>query len=144
MPNAVCSLLLDSGVKDLGIHTEMLTDGIIDLYKAGLIKGDRKKLDPGKVTYSFALGSRALYDCLDHNPDMHCCPVDHTNLPHMIMQNDNVISINNTTQIDLQGQAASRIGRPPSHQRHGRAIAVRARRLCVKGRKIVHLPRVHL
>jgi acyl-CoA hydrolase len=107
MPNAVCSLLLDSGVKDLGIHTEMLTDGIIDLYKAGLIKGDRKRLDPGKIVYSFALGSRALYDCLDHNRDMHCCPVDYTNLPHMIMQNDNVISINNTTQIDLQGQAAS-------------------------------------
>jgi acyl-CoA hydrolase len=107
MPNAVCSLLLDSGVKDLGIHTEMLTDGIIDLYKAGRIKGDRKRLDPGKITYSFALGSRFLYDCLNNNSDMHCCPVDHTNLPHMIMQNDNVISINNTTQIDLQGQAAS-------------------------------------
>ena len=107
MPNAVCSLLLDSGAKDLGIHTEMLTDGIIDLYKAGRITGARKKLNPEKVVYSFALGSRALYDCLDHNPDMHCCPVDYTNLPHMIMQNDNVISINNTTQIDLQGQAAS-------------------------------------
>ncbi len=107
MPNAACTLLLESGVQDLGIHTEMLTDGIIDLYKAGRITGARKKLNPGKITYTFALGSRALYDSLNKNPDMHCCPVDHTNLPHIIMQNDNVISINNTTQIDLQGQVAS-------------------------------------
>ena len=107
MPNAVCSLLLDSGVKELGIHTEMMTDGIIDLYKAGRISGAKKRLDPGKLTYSFALGSKELYATLHENTEMHCCPVDHTNLPHMIMQNDNVVSINNTTQIDLQGQAAS-------------------------------------
>jgi acyl-CoA hydrolase len=107
MPNAVCTLLLESDVRDLGIHTEMMTDGIAALYKAGRITGARKQLDKGKSTYSFALGSRDLYATLDRNPDMHCCPVDHTNLPHMIMQNDNVVSINNTTQIDLQGQAAS-------------------------------------
>jgi acyl-CoA hydrolase len=107
MPNAVCTLLLESGVRDLGIHTEMMTDGIAALYKAGRITGARKSLDKGKSTYSFALGSRELYATLDRNPDMHCCPVDHTNLPHMIMQNDHVVSINNTTQIDLQGQAAS-------------------------------------
>ena len=107
MPNAVCTLLLESGVKDLGVHTEMMTDGIMALYKAGRVTGARKKLDPGKLAYSFALGSKELYSTLHENPDMHCCPVDHTNLPHMIMQNDNVVSINNTTQIDLQGQAAS-------------------------------------
>ena len=107
MPNAVCSLLLESGVKELGIHTEMMTDGIIDLYKAGRVSGAKKRLDPGKLTYSFALGSKELYAALHENTEMHCCPVDHTNLPHMIMQNDNVVSINNTTQIDLQGQAAS-------------------------------------
>jgi acyl-CoA hydrolase len=107
MPNAVCTLLLESDVRDLGVHTEMMTDGIAALYKAGRITGARKQLDKGKSTYSFALGSRDLYATLDRNPDMHCCPVDHTNLPHMIMQNDNVVSINNTTQIDLQGQAAS-------------------------------------
>jgi acyl-CoA hydrolase len=107
MPNAVCTLLNESGIKNLGVHTEMMTDGIIDLYKSGRITGAKKRLDPGKLTYSFALGSRTLYDTLHENVEMHCCPVDHTNLPHMIMQNDNVISINNTTQIDLQGQAAS-------------------------------------
>ena len=107
MPNVVCSLLRDSGVKDLGIHTEMLTDGIVDLYQDGRVTGRLKTLDPGKITYSFALGTAKLYQAVDNNPDFHCCPVDYTNLPHNIMQNDHVVSINNTTQIDLQGQAAS-------------------------------------
>lgn len=107
MPNAVCSLLLESGVRELGVHTEMMTDGLAALYRAGRITGARKRLNPGKAVYSFALGSQALYDTLDRNPDMHCCPVDHTNSPHMIMQNDHAVAINNTTQIDLQGQAAS-------------------------------------
>jgi acyl-CoA hydrolase len=107
MPNAVCCLLRDSAVKDLGIHTEMMTDGVIDLYRDGRITGARKQLNPGKMVCTFALGSRHLYDTIDRNPDFHFCPVDYTNLPHIIMQNDRVVSINNTTQIDLQGQAAS-------------------------------------
>ena len=107
MPNAVCTLLLRSSVRDLGVHTEMMTDGIAELYKAGRITGARKTLNPGKVVFTFALGSRALYATLDRNPDMLCLPVDHTNLPHLIMRNERTISINNTTQVDLQGQAAS-------------------------------------
>ncbi len=107
MPNAVCALLLESGVDDLGVHTEMMTDGIAELYRAGRVSGARKALDPGKIVYSFALGSKALYETLDHNTDMMCCPVDYTNLPANIMQNPGVVSINSTTQIDLQGQAAS-------------------------------------
>ena len=107
MPNAVCTLLLESGVRDLGIHTEMLIDGLVDLYKAGRVTGSRKTLDPGKSVYTFALGSRDLYATIDRNPDFHCCPADYTNAPHIIMQNDRMISINNTTQIDLQGQVAS-------------------------------------
>ncbi|QOY90239.1 acetyl-CoA hydrolase/transferase family protein [Paludibaculum fermentans] len=107
MPNAVCSLLQESGVRDLGVHTEMLTDGIVDLYRAGLITGARKTLDPGKIVYSFALGSAALYKAIDHNPDLVCHPVDYTNPPRQIMRNSRAVAINNTTQIDLQGQAAS-------------------------------------
>jgi acyl-CoA hydrolase len=107
MPNAVCSLLLDSGVKDLGIHTEMLTDGLGLLYRSGRVTGSRKNLDPGKVTYTFALGSHALYATANRNPDMFCHQVDYTNSPHIIAQNDRVVSINNTTQVDLQGQVAS-------------------------------------
>ncbi len=107
MPNAVCSLLLESGVRNLGVHTEMLTDGIIDLYKAGFISGAHKALDPGKIVCSFAFGSQELYRTIDRNVDFLACPVEYTNLPHMIMQNERVVSINNTTQMDLQGQASS-------------------------------------
>ena len=107
MPNAACTLLAQSGIKDLGIHTEMLTDGCIDLVNAGCVTGARKKLDPGKVIFTFALGSKYMYDAITRNPLMECHPVDYTNLPHIIMQNDNAVSINNTTQIDLQGQCAS-------------------------------------
>ncbi len=107
MPNAVCALLSESGVRDLGVHSEMLTDGIVDLYKSGQITGAAKTLDKGKIVYSFALGTRAFYDTIDRNADFHCCQVDYTNPPHIIMQNDRVVAINNTTQIDLQGQAAS-------------------------------------
>jgi acyl-CoA hydrolase len=107
MPNAACALIAQSGVRDLGIHTEMLTDGLVDLYKAGCVTGAAKKLDAGKSVFTFALGSPYLYDTITRNPDMLCLPVDYTNLPHVIMQNDRAVSINNTTQIDLQGQAAS-------------------------------------
>ena len=107
MPNAVCSLLAESSIHDLGIHTEMMTDGIVDLYRAGKITGAKKQMDVGKMVGTFAFGSKYLYDFLDMNPEVEFHPVDHTNLPHSIMRNDNVASINNTTQIDLQGQAAS-------------------------------------
>ncbi len=139
MPNAVCSLLLESGARDLGVHTEMLTDGIGELYKAGRISGSRKVLDPGKIVFTFALGSNSLYQAPDRNPDFLCCPVDYTNSPHIIMQNRRMVSINNTTQIDLQGQAASRVRRSSPYQRHGRTTAIRTRRLCFEWGQIVYL-----
>jgi acyl-CoA hydrolase len=107
MPNAVCATLRDGGVRDLGVHTEMMTDGLADLYEAGLVTGARKTQDLGKSVYTFALGSQRLYAVLDRNRDMHCCPVEYTNAPEVIRRNDRMVSINNTTQIDLQGQAAS-------------------------------------
>ena len=107
MPNAVCALLKESGVKDIGVHTELLTESIIDLYKAGLVTGARKALDPGRLVFTFALGSRDFYAALDRNPDVMCRPVEYTNMPDVISRNDRVVSINSTTQIDLQGQAAS-------------------------------------
>jgi acyl-CoA hydrolase len=107
MPNAVCSLLMESGVRNIGIHTEMLTDGIIDLYQAGVVTGSAKTLHPGKMVCSFGFGSKRLYDAIHDNPDVSCQPVDMTNLPRQIIQNDRLTAINNTTQMDLQGQAAS-------------------------------------
>jgi len=107
MPNAVCTLLCESSVTDLGIHSEMLVDGMIDLWDAGKITGARKTLNRHQMIFTFAAGSRRQYDFINRNPRAHSYPVDYTNLPHNIMQNDRVVSINNTTQIDLQGQAAS-------------------------------------
>lgn len=107
IPNAVCSMLKQAGLRDLGIHTEFFVDGIVELYEAGLITGTRKHLDKGKMVFTFAAGSQHLYDTIDHNPDVECRAVDYTNLPHNIMQNDDVVSINSTTQMDLQGQAVS-------------------------------------
>jgi acyl-CoA hydrolase len=107
MPNAVCSLLAESNVQDLGIHTEMMTDGIVDLYRAGRITGAKKQLNAGKMVCTFSLGAQYLYDFIHKNPEVEFHPVDYTNMPHVIMQNHNVAAINNTTQMDLQGQAAS-------------------------------------
>jgi len=107
MPNAVCEQLLYSNAKDLGVHSEMLTEGMMALYHAGKITNARKQLYPGKMAFSFGLGSQAYYDSLHRNPDMACLPVEDTNQPHEIKRNHRVVAINNTTQMDLQGQAAS-------------------------------------
>ncbi len=107
MPNAVCTLLKESSLKDLGIHTEMFVDGMVDLIEAGVVTGARKQLNPYQAIFTFAAGSRRMYDFIDRNPRAQSFPVDYTNLPDVIARNDRVVSINNTTQIDLQGQAAS-------------------------------------
>lgn len=107
MPNAVCSALAKSDVKNLGIHTEMFADGFIDLVNAGKITGAEKQTYPGKITYTFALGTKRTYDFIDNNEDCFCLPVDITNLPDNISKNDNVVSINNCVQVDLSGQVAS-------------------------------------
>jgi acyl-CoA hydrolase len=107
MPNAVCCVLKESGLRDLGIHTEMFVDGMVDLIEAGVVTGARKQLNPLQAIFTFAAGSRRMYDFIDRNPRVQSYPVDYTNLPDNIVRNDRVVSINNTTQIDLQGQAAS-------------------------------------
>jgi len=107
MPNAVCSALVDSDIKDLGVHTEMFVDGMVDLYEAGKITGQYKNTYHGKIVYTFALGSQKTYDFLDKNDLCVSIPVDETNLPEKIAENDRVISINNCLQVDLTGQVAS-------------------------------------
>jgi acyl-CoA hydrolase len=85
----------------------MLTDGIVDLYHAGVVPGARKTLHPGKVVCTFGVGTETQYETADHSPDFLCLAVDLINLPHIVMQNNRVVAINNTTQMDLQGQSAS-------------------------------------
>jgi acyl-CoA hydrolase len=107
MPNAVCGLLRESGVRDLGIHTEMFVDGMIDLIEGGQVTGARKTTNRYQTVFTFALGSQRQYDFIHRNARVQSFPVDYTNLPENIARNDRVVSINNTTEIDLQGQAAS-------------------------------------
>ena len=107
LPNAVCGALREAGLRNLGVHTEMLVDGLLDLHESGQITGARKREGTGKTVFTFVGGSRRLYEFVHRNPAVESWPVDRTNLPQHIMTNDDVVSVNSTTQIDLQGQAAS-------------------------------------
>ena len=105
IPNALLEHLKDH--RDLGIHTELLSDGLIDLVESGVVTGTRKRLRTGKIVATFALGTRALYDFLDQNPAVEMLPVDYVNDPRIIGQESCFISINATTEVDLVGQCAS-------------------------------------
>lgn len=105
IPDAVLMFLKDK--KDLGIHSEMFSDGVVDLVNAGVITNAKKTLHPGKFEVAFLMGTRKLYDFVDHNPDVELRPVDYINNPFVIAQNDNLISINSAVEVDLYGQAAS-------------------------------------
>lgn len=107
MPNAVCSALAESAITELGIHTEMFVDGMVDLWQAGKVTGAHKASYRGKMAYSFALGTQRLYDFLDRNEICISLPASETNLTENIARNRNVVSINNCMQIDLQGQVSS-------------------------------------
>lgn len=105
LPNAVCAALHDR--RDLGLHTEMLTPGLVELMQAGVITNARKTLHPGKGVFSFCMGTRATYDFLDGNRDMEAYPVDYVNEPAVISRNDRMISVNATLQVDLTGACCS-------------------------------------
>ncbi len=96
-----------SPIKELGVHTEMFVDSLIDLYEAGKVTGEHKRLNRFQMAFTFAAGSARLYRFLDRNPLCFAAPVDYTNLPQNIMQNDRVVAIVNAAQIDLTGQACS-------------------------------------
>lgn len=105
IPNAVVSLLKDH--RDLGIHTEMLTDGIADLAEQGVITGRKKNTHIGKIIASFAFGSKDLYDFMHQNKDIEMLSVDYVNDPRTIGKEDHMVTINATTEIDFYGQCAS-------------------------------------
>ena len=104
MPNAVGSMIAQSDLKDLGVHTEMYVDGFVDIALAGKITGKRKNLDKGRQVYAFAAGTQKLYDYVNRNPDVMAAPVDYTNDVRVLAQLDNFISINNAIDMDLFGQ----------------------------------------
>jgi 4-hydroxybutyrate CoA-transferase len=105
IPDAVLPFLEEK--KDLGIHTEMFADGVVDLVRKGVINGIRKNIDRGKLVANFLMGTRKLYDFVHNNPAVEMHPVSYTNDPYILGQNDNVVSINSCLQVDLLGQAAS-------------------------------------
>ena len=105
IPNAVLASL--AGHRDLGIHTELLSDGVVDLVERGVVTGTRKTLRPNKVVTTFALGTRRLYDWLDENTAVEMLPVDYVNDPRTVARESGFVSINATTEVDLFGQCAS-------------------------------------
>lgn len=105
IPNAVAAALKDK--HDLGVHTEMLSDSLIDLYRAGVVTNAAKTLHKGKMVTAFSFGSKAAYDFLDNNPNVLHLEVGYTNDPSVIRQNRKMVSVNTTLQVDLSGQCAS-------------------------------------
>jgi itaconate CoA-transferase len=105
LPNIVCAEL--KGRNDLGIHTEALNPGLVDLIRTGAVNNRRKTIDRGKTVFAFAMGQKGMYDFLNDNPGIESKPVDYVNDPRIISQNDNVVSINATIQIDLTGACNS-------------------------------------
>ena len=104
MPNTVGSMIAESDLKDLGVHTEMYVDAFVDISKAGKITGAHKNIDKGRQVYAFGAGTKKLYDFLNENPSCMSAPVNYTNDVRVIAQLDNFISINNAVDMDLYGQ----------------------------------------
>lgn len=105
IPDAVLKFLGDK--KDLGIHSEMFSDGVVELVEAGNITNQKKTLHRGKSVATFLMGTRRLYDYVDNNPAVAMYPVQYVNDPYVIAQNDNLVSINSCVQIDIMGQVVS-------------------------------------
>ncbi len=105
IPDAVLACLKDR--KDMGVHTEMFSDGIVELVEAGIVNGEKKTLHPGKVVSAFTLGTKKLYSFVDNNPVFEFRPAEYTNDPFVISHNDNMVAINSALQIDLTGQVAA-------------------------------------
>ncbi len=105
IPDAVMSLL--SNHKDLGVHTEMLSDGVIKLIETDVINNRKKLIHPNKTVTSFAIGSRKLYDYVDDNPSVVFLDIDYVNEPYVIKRNPKVIAINSAIEVDLTGQVCS-------------------------------------
>ncbi|MDM0112291.1 acetyl-CoA hydrolase/transferase C-terminal domain-containing protein [Variovorax sp. J22R133] len=139
IPDAVVMQL--SHKHDLGVHTEMLGDGILTLLESGAVTNRKKNYLPGKMVATFALGSRKLYQFMDRNPALEMHPVDFTNDPFLAGQNDNLIAINASLQVDLLGQCGSEsLGSVPYSGTGGQTDFVRAANRSRGGKAIIVLP----
>ena len=139
IPDAVLKFLGDK--KDLGIHSEMFSDGVVDLYQKGVITGANKRLDKGKMVAAFLMGSKKLYDFVDDNPDVMMRTVDYVNNPAVICQNPKVVSINSCLQVDFNGQVNSEsMGTKQFSGIGGQLDYVRGAAMCPDGKAILAMP----
>lgn len=139
IPDAVLKFLSDR--KDLGIHTEVFSDGLIDLVEKGVISGAKKTIHQGKIIASFAMGSARLYQLIDNNPQFEFHPADYVNNPFVIAQNHKMTAINVALEVDLTGQVnADSIGTRFYSGIGGQADFIRGAALSKNGKPIIALP----
>lgn len=139
IPDAVLAFLKDK--KDLGIHSEMFSDGVLDLFESGVINNSKKTLSPGKTVVTFLMGTKRLYDFVNDNPSIEMRPVDYVNDPRVIMLNDNMVSINSCVQVDLMGQVCSEsVGNRQISGVGGQVDFVRGAAMSKNGRAIIAMP----
>ncbi|MDR1875391.1 MAG: hypothetical protein LBQ90_10330 [Synergistaceae bacterium] len=136
IPDAVLGFLGDK--KDLGVHSEIIGDGVANLAKAGVVNGSRKTTNPGKIVAAGLYGSKALLQYADSNPTVELYPVDYTNDVRVISRNRNVVSINSCVQVDLTGQVCSEaIGPTQISGVGGQVDFVRGARMSEGGKSII-------
>ncbi|MFX1417693.1 MAG: acetyl-CoA hydrolase/transferase family protein [Promethearchaeota archaeon] len=139
IPDAVLKFLIDK--KDLGIHSEMFSDGVVDLYEKGIITNTNNNLNPGKFTATFLMGTKRLYDFVDDNPNVDMQPVDYTNHITVAGRINNLVSINSAIQVDLYGQVcADTLGYQQYSGVGGQVDFVRASSLSPGGKSIIAFP----
>jgi len=139
IPDAVLLFLKDK--KNLGIHSEMFSDGILELIEAGVINNKEKTLHKDKMIVTFLMGTQKLYDFIDKNPMVELFPVDYVNDPYVIRQNDKMISINSCIQVDLMGQVVSEsIGHKQFSGVGGQVDYVRGASMSKGGKSIIAMP----
>ncbi|MCB2296069.1 4-hydroxybutyrate CoA-transferase [Clostridium algoriphilum] len=136
IPDAVLLFLKDK--KNLGIHSEMISDGVVELVEAGVITGKAKTLHTGKIVVTFLMGTKRLYDFADNNPMVEMYPVDYVNDPTVIMKNSKMISINSCVQVDFMGQIASEsVGLKQISGVGGQVDFIRGSNMCKDGKSII-------
>ncbi|MGN1230455.1 MAG: acetyl-CoA hydrolase/transferase family protein [Anaerotignum sp.] len=139
IPDAVVTFLKDK--KDLGLHTEMASAGVVDLIKGGVINNKKKTINRGKSIATFAAGTQKLYDFLNNNPCFELRGVDYVNDPYVIAQNDNMVSINSAVQIDLMGQINAEMVKGMQFSGVGGQVDfIRGATMSKGGRAIIALP----
>jgi 4-hydroxybutyrate CoA-transferase len=139
IPDAVLACLVDK--RDLGIHTEMCSDGVIALMEAGVLNGERKSLHRGKAVLSFVLGSQQLFDFIDGNPSFEFRSISYTNDPFVVAQNNRMVAINSALQVDLTGQVcADSLGTRPFSGFGGQVDFIRGAARSKGGVPIIALP----